>query len=64
MDILRNMVDRCDILYGQKTADISRGLERDFMEGKITLDIYQSNNEDMNELINKFVTNCRCNKRR
>ncbi len=63
MDILKAMVERCDYLYAQKTADISRGLERDFIEGKISLPLYQHYNNEIQELITKFGDRCRCNKR-
>lgn len=32
MNILKEMIERCDYLYAQKTADISIGLERDFID--------------------------------
>ena len=41
MDILRNMVDRCDTLYGAKTAAISRGIEYEFLQDDISFDTAQ-----------------------
>jgi hypothetical protein len=63
MDILKTMIDRCDYLYAQKTADISRGLERDFIEGHISLALYQNYNNEIEKLVTKFGEECRCNKR-
>ena len=57
MDILKGMIDRCDYLYAQKTADISRGLERNFIEG------HQHYNNDIEKLVTKFGEECHCNKR-
>jgi hypothetical protein len=63
MDILKGMIDRCDYLYAQKTADISRGLERNFTEGRLSLALYQHYNNEIEKLVTKFGEDCRCNKR-
>lgn len=63
MEILKGMIDRCDYLYAQKTADISRGLERNFTEGNMSLALYQHYNNDIEKLVTKFGEECRCNKR-
>lgn len=63
MNILKEMVGRCDYLYAQKTADISRGLERDFIEGSISLALYQNYNNDIEKLVTKFGEECHCSKR-
>jgi hypothetical protein len=63
MDILKGMVDRCDYLYAQKTADISRGLERNFTEGHMSLALYQHYNNEVEQLIMKFGEKCYCDKR-
>jgi hypothetical protein len=63
INILREMVNRYDYLYAQKTADISRGLERNFIEGPISLTLYQHYNNEIERLVTKFGEECRCNKR-
>ena len=63
MDILKGMVDRCDHLYAQKTADISRGLERNFTEGHMSFALYQHYNNEIEKLVTKFGEECHCNKR-
>lgn len=63
MDILKAMINRCDYLYAQKTADISRGLERNFIEGPISLALYQHYNNEIERLVTKFGEECHCNKR-
>ena len=63
MDILKGMVDRCDYLYAQKTADISSGLERDFMENKISLALYQYYHKEIEGLVTKFGSKCYCDKK-
>lgn len=63
MNILKEMVDRCDYLYAQKTADISRGLERNFTEGNMSFVLYQHYNNEIEKLVTKFGKQCRCNKR-
>ena len=60
MDILKEMVGRCDYLYAQKTADISRGLERNFTEGHMSLTLYQHYNNEIEKLITKFGEECSC----
>lgn len=64
MDILKEMVERCDYLYAQKTADISRGLERSFVEGHISLPLYQHYNKEIGKLVTTFGEKCRCSKRK
>lgn len=63
MNILKEMIERCDYLYAQKTADISRGLERAFIEGHISLPLYQYYNKEIGELVMKFGEKCHCSKR-
>lgn len=64
MDILKEMVERCDYLYAQKTADISRGLERSFIEGHhISLPLYQYYNKEIGKLVTTFGEKCHCSKR-
>ncbi len=63
MDILKEMVDRCDYLYAQKTADVSRGLERNFIEDHISLPLYQYYNNEIEKLVMKFGEECHCSKR-
>jgi hypothetical protein len=60
MDILKTMVNRCDYLYAQKTADISRGLERNFTEGSISLALYQRYNNEIEKLVTEFGEKCSC----
>ncbi len=63
MDILKEMVKRCDYLYAQKTADISRGLERNFIEGRISLSLYQYYNKEIEGLVMTFGEKCHCGKK-
>ncbi len=63
MDILKEMIERCDYLYAQKTADISRGLERNFIEGHMSFELYQYYNNEIEKLVTKFGEKCRCDKR-
>jgi hypothetical protein len=63
MDILKEMIERCDYLYAQKTADISRGLERSLMEGRISPPLYLYYNKQIENLVMKFGEKCRCNKK-
>ena len=60
MDILRNMVNRCDSLYGATTAAISRGIEYEFLQGNISPDTAQKRHDTLEEQINKFTKNCKC----
>ena len=60
MDILKEMVGRCDYLYAQKTADISRGLERNFIEGDMSLASYQHYNNVIEQLVMIFGKECSC----
>jgi hypothetical protein len=54
------MVKRCDHLYAQKTADISRGIERNFLEGHMSLALYQYHNSEIENLVLKFGEECSC----
>lgn len=64
MDILKEMVERCDYLYAQKTADISRGLERSFTEGNMSFPLYQYYNREIEKLVTTFGEKCHCSKRK
>lgn len=63
MKILEGMIERCSHLYAQKTADISRGLERDFIDRRISYTLYQHYNTMIERSVSKFGEKCACHQR-